>query len=360
MKSIRIFDKDINLLAEIDNYDSLNIIRRFYKSGEFELTINANKLHTDKLLKDNLIVLERDFNKVGIILHREYSYSQGKENADSLIIKGYLLQGLIGRRLIIPNINDSYMSFKGKQEYIIKSFVDKNCINTTDNSRKISKLTIADNKNRGIDDSWRSSYDNLAEKITEIGEFSGFGWNVTLDTKNKKFIFDIIESKNKTVNQVDAPPVIFRSDFNNIITRKYLESIINSKNVAYAGTKEDASKMVLSSGNTIDFERIETFIDTNSDEVSELTKSAQIALKDLEELKTFELDVNSNNTFIYETDYDLGDIITIQDKNLKVTMDTKIVEIKESYTQNTSNIQLVFGTSIPNILNRLKKAVKYI
>ena len=41
MKSIRILDKNINLLAEIDNYESFNLVRRFYKYGEFELRINA-------------------------------------------------------------------------------------------------------------------------------------------------------------------------------------------------------------------------------------------------------------------------------------------------------------------------------
>ncbi|MGX4598968.1 siphovirus ReqiPepy6 Gp37-like family protein [Faecalimicrobium sp. JNUCC 81] len=358
MKSIRIFDKNINLLGEIDNYKSLNITRRFYKNGEFELTINTSKLHTDKLVKNNLILFGKDFNKVGIILHRGFDYSQGQENTDLLSIKGYLLQGLMNRRLIIPDINNSYMSFKGTQEEIIKSFVYKNCVNPVDPKRKINRLVIAENKNRGANDSWRSSYELLGSKLNEIGEYSGLGWNIELDIENKQFVFDILESKNKTVNQSDLPPITFRSDFNNILTRQYTESIINSKNVVYSGTKEDSTKMVLSAGNITDFERIETFVDTNSDEVSELTKSAQVALKDLEELKTFELDVNYKNTFIYEKDYDLGDIVTVQDKKLNVTMYTKIVEVKENYTPNSMAIQLVFGKGIPNFLNRLLKAVR--
>lgn len=358
MKSIRIFNKDINLLGEIDNYENVDITRRFYKTGEFELKIKASKLHTEKLVKNNLIQIGKYLNKVGIILHREFSYSQGKENTDLLIIKGYLLQGLANRRLIIPNTNDSYMSFKGSQEYIIKSFVESNCINTTNLNRKINRLVLADNKNRGTEDLWRSSYDNLGEKLKEIGEYSGLGWNISLDLKNKKFVFDVIESKDLTVNQSTLPPVIFRSDFNNIITRQYTESIINSKNVVYSGTKEDASKLVLSVGDSSDFERIETFVDCSSDESSEITKIGNITLKDLEELKTFEIDVNSKNTFIYEKDYDLGDIVTIQDRKLKVTMDSKIVEIKETYTPKTFKLNLTFGKSIPNVLEKIIKAVR--
>lgn len=354
MKSIRIFNKEINLLAEIDNYESIEITRRFYKIGEFELKIKANRLHTDKLVKNNLLLIDKNFNKVGIILHREFS---DKDN-DLLIIKGCLLDGLLGRRLIIPDIDDSYMSFKGSQEHIIKSFVDRNCVNTNNKIRKINRLMISENKDRGKNDLWRSSYELLSDKLSEIGEYSGLGWNISLDIKNKEFIFDILESRDLTSDQNVLPPVIFRSNFNNIITRQYTESIINSKNVIYAGTKEDSSRLVLSIGDASDFERIETFIDCNSEDINEITKAGEVALKDFEELKTFEIDVIHNNTFIYEKDYDLGDVVTIQDRKLKITMNSKIVEVKETHTPKTFAVKLTFGKSIPNLLTKLIKAVR--
>jgi len=49
---IRIIDKDFNLLGEIDNYESLIFIRRFFKVGEFELHINLDKQNVDKLQED--------------------------------------------------------------------------------------------------------------------------------------------------------------------------------------------------------------------------------------------------------------------------------------------------------------------
>lgn len=358
MKSIRIFDKNINLLAEIDNYESLEITRKFNKIGEFELRISSNRLHTEKLVKNNLILFHKDFNKVGIILHREFGYSQGKESTDLLIVKGCLLNGLVGRRIVIPNINDSFMSFNGSQEQIIKSFVEMNLIKVSDPSRKINNLKIMPNLNRGTKDSWRCSYKLLSDLLNEICEYSGLGWNITLDVRNKKFLFDVIESRDLTINQKERQPVIFRSDFNNIITRQYIESIINNKNVVYSGTKEDAEKLVLSTGEVSGFERIETFIDCNSDDPDELKKAASIKLKELEELKTFVIDVRPNSTFIYEENYDLGDIVTIQDRKLKVTMDSKIVEVKESHTPKTTSIKLTFGKSIPDLLTKIKWEVK--
>ncbi len=356
MKSIRIFDKDINLLGEIDEYEEFKLTRRFFMLSEFELKIKVKSLHADKLIKNNLLLLGKDYNKVCIILHREFDGIENK--CDMLFVKGVSLQGLLNRRIIIPDINKSFETCSGKQETIIKHFVNKNCVNPNDTKRKINRLVIATDKLRGKEDSWRSSYDNLSDKLKEIGEYCGFGWNVSLDHKEKKFIFDIIEGKNLTTSQNINPPVIFRSDFNNIANRHYIESIINSKNVVYSGTKEDSSKLVLSLGESIDFERIEVFNSVDSDDVEELKKECGLKLKEFEELKTFELEINPTRTFIYEKDYNLGDTVTVQDKSLKVTMDSRIVEIEEYYTKSGLKLKITFGNNIPTIMSKINNIEK--
>lgn len=356
MKSIRIFDTDINLLGEIDNYEEFKLTRRYTMLSEFEFKIKSKNLHTDKLVKNNLLLIGKDYNKVCIILHREFDGTDNK--GDMLFIKGVSLQGLINRRLIIPNTNEDFDSCSGKHETIIKHFVNKNCVNPTNVNRKINRLVIAKDNLRGSDDRWRSSYDNLSDKLKEICDYCGLGWNVYLDHKEKKFVFDVIEGKNLTVNQIVNPPVIFRSDFNNIANRHYIESIINSKNVVYCGTKDDATKMVLSKGEATDFERIETFNSVNSDDASELTKECDIKLDELKELKTFELEVNPTNTFIYEYDYNLGDIVTVQDRSLRVTMDSRIIEVEEYYTKNGKKLKVTFGSTIPTILTKIKNIEK--
>ncbi|MCD3351257.1 hypothetical protein G8V03_09690 [Clostridium botulinum D/C] len=357
MKSIRILDKDINLIGILDSYESFIFTRRFYRYGEFELKINANKLHADKLIINNLLLLGKDYNKVGIILHREYDYQNGIENTDVLLVKGICLKGLTKRRLIVPDTGQDFDNCNGNQEAIMKYFVDKNCINPTDSNRKINNLILAENKNRGATDRWRSSYENLADKLQVIGEYSKLGWNISLDHKAKKFIFDVIQGRHLTVNQSINPPVIFRSDFNNISSRHFIESIINSSNLIYAGTREDNSKLVLNNGDSRGFERIESFTDCTGD-IEEIKQVSKTKLEELKELKTFELEVNPKNTFIYQQDYDLGDIVTIQDKKLKVTMDSQIVEVQEQYSQQGLKLKITFGSSIPTLLTTIKRMVR--
>nr|WP_205610230.1 siphovirus ReqiPepy6 Gp37-like family protein [Clostridium sporogenes] len=351
-------DKDINLLGIIDSYESFTITRRFYSYGEFELKVSANKPHVDKLIKNNLILLEKDYNKVCIILHREFNYQNGIKDSDTLLIKGITLQGLAKRKRIVPTVDMDFDSCEGSQETIMKYFINKNCINPIDSKRKIDNLILAEDKKRGVNDRWRSSYENLADKLKTIGEYSKLGWNITLDHRNKKFIFDVTQGRDLTVNQTVNPPVIFRSDFNNISTRHYIESIVNSSNVVYTGTKENKDKIVLQLGEATGFERIETFVDCNSNDIKDIKQIGNTRLQELKEIKTFELEVNPNRNFYYEKDYDLGDIVTIQDRKLKVTMDSQITEIQEQYGKEGLKLKITFGSSIPTLLTTIKRMVR--
>lgn len=360
MKPLRIIDKDINFLGEIDNYSKFSIKRLFSDIGSFELEISVNKNNVDKLEKNNLVFLSNDFNKVGIITHKEFSYGEHGVNTDRLLVHGQTLDGLISRRLIVPDTNKAYDSFDGYQEEIIKYFVDKNCVNPKDLKRKITYLEIAENKKLGEIDGWRSSYDQLGEKVKEICEYANLGFNIVLDYKNKMFTFDVISGRDLTVSQNKNPPVIFRQDFNNIKTRKYIESLESHKNVCYIGKKEDEEEPILHYGESEGFERIEVFKDFEF-QVSDIDltkKEALKTLKELEILQSFELEVKPNNTFIYGKDYDMGDIVTVQDRRLGITLDVPITEVEEIHDENGMSIIITFGKGIPTLIETIKRKVK--
>lgn len=357
---IRIIDKDFNPLGEIDDYESLIFIRRFFKVGEFELHINVNKHHTDKLIDGNLILLGSSFNKIGIIMHRENALDENGEPTDTLLIKGPTLKGLCSRRIIIPPSSQGYESFLGSQEAIMKYFVDKNCVNPTDIERIIPNLVIVENKDKGIQDKWRSRYENLSDKLAEIGEYSNLGWDVTLDFDNNKFVFDVMQGRDLTVDQESLPPVIFSIDFNSIKNRHYIESSLNHKNVGYCGGQgEEETRLIQQVGEVSGFDRIETFIDcSQAENIDELTTEGNQKLDELKKIKSFEVQIIPYGSFNYEEDYDLGDIVTAQDRKLGVTMNSRIIEFKEIYEVGGFNLEATFGTNIPNLLIILKRNTK--
>lgn len=360
-KPIRIISLQFELLGEIDDYESLQFTRRFYKVGEFELHININKNHTEKLVKNNLILLGSSFNKVGIIMHRENEVDENGDSTDTLIIKGSTLKGIMSRRLIVPTTSgDGYDSATGTVESILKHFVDTNVVNPTDADRKIAQVIIATDQQRGSQDSWRSRFEVLSDKLTEIGEYAQIGWDVILDVENSIWIFDVYVGRNLTVDQNILPPVIFSTDFDNIKNQHFIQSLLNSYNVGYAGGQGDEiNRLIQQIGNITGMERIETFLDcSQAADVTELTSQGTQKLNELKEILTFEFSIIPDNTFIYEQDYDLGDYITAQSRKWGITMNAQIIELKEIYEVDGFSLEATFGTNIPSLLTIFKRQTK--
>ncbi|EPY2273797.1 siphovirus ReqiPepy6 Gp37-like family protein [Clostridium sporogenes] len=355
---IRIISPNFELLGEIDDYESLIFIRRFNRVGEFELHINLNKNNTDKLQDDNLILLGAFFNKVGIIEFIDKSTSEdGKEQ---LVIRGTTLNGKIKDRTTVPPIGQGYDNATGLQETIMKQFVNNNAVNPEDKDRIIPNLIIAEDKQRGKQDAWRARYENLADKITEIAEYSNLGWDITLDTDNNKFVFDVIEGRNLTADQEQLPPVIFSVDFDNIKNKHFVKSLLNYKNVAYVGGKgEDEKRLIQQVGNVKGWARKETFIDcSQAEDITELKTMGQHKLDDFKITETFESNVIPYGSFTYMEDWELGDIVTVMDRKWGITLNTRITEVKEIYEVSGFNLECTFGNHIPTIMYNIKKMSK--
>ncbi|NFQ84187.1 hypothetical protein FDG04_02415 [Clostridium sporogenes] len=355
---IRVINQSFNLLGEIDDYESLIFIRRFFKVGEFELHINIDKQNTDKLQEDNIILLGAYFNKIGIIEFVDKSTSEdGKEQ---LIIKGPTAKGISTRRLIIPPIGQGYDNAIGSQETIIKQYVNNNIVNPVDKDRIIPNLVIAKDNQRGKQDAWRTRYENLAHKITEIAEYSNLGWDITLDTDNNKFVFDVIEGRNLTADQEKLPPVIFSVDFDNIKNKHFVKSLLNYKNVGYCGGKgEDEERLIQQVGNAKGWARKETFIDcSQAEDITEVKTMGEHKLDDFKITETFESNVIPYGSFMYMEDWELGDIVTVMDRKWGIILNTRITEVKEIYEVGGFSLECTFGNNIPTIIDSIKRISK--
>ncbi len=351
--AVKILSNQFNFLGLIDDYETLIFHRKFYSVGEFELHINIEKKNTELLQKENLVWFNNDKYKVGVILHREINLNE--DGLQTLTVKGYTLKGMLSRRLIEPKI-DGYDRQEGNQEFIMKQFVYNNTINTSVN-RIIPQIAIADNKGLGEFDRWRGRFENLTDKLQEVGEYSGLGWDLMLDIEKEKFIFDVFQGMDLTQRQSSNPPVTFSVDFHNIKGHNYIDSSINHKNLIYAaGQGEEENRLIQQIGNVAGIDRKEEFADLSSaEDINELKAEGQRVLDSLKEIKSFESEIIDFGSFKLGIDYDLGDYVTIQNKKWNLTMDTQIIEIIETIDMDGYNIDLVFGNNIPTILDKMRE-----
>lgn len=373
-KPIRLYDSDFNLLAEIDDYESLQFTRRFYAVGEFELRINSYKRHVELLQKNIFIMLGNQFNKVGIIKHRAIDLDENGKSSETWVISGTTLKGVMGQRLIVPPAALAYDSINDVAEAVMKHYIDANVINPADASRKIDQVSNAANANRGSSVKWQSRFANLADDLTQIATVTETGWEVLFDAAARSWIFDVVIGINRTINQSVNPPVIFSPDFRNVKKQSYSDSNLNYKNVGYiAGQGEGEDRRVIVVGLGTGFDRIEAFIDardieeTREDEtpipeaeiVQNLTfrgnqKMLEFASEEFMEAEIFVPELATNN-MQYEIDWDLGDIVTVQNRKWAVTLDTRITEVKEIYESNGFQLSVIFGNNRPTLISIIKQ-----
>lgn len=386
MKPIRVFTSSFELVAEIDNYEYLTFSRRWHTVGEFELRINRYKKDTDKLVKNNIILIGNQNHKVFIIKHREIGLDEKGKQSEQWVIKGYSLQGILNQRITVPPSTTAYDNKSGRAETVMKHYVNNHVINPVDASRKIDQVSMNVDVGRGSSVSWQSRYKNLAEELAEISLVTGLGWLVYLDYKQRKWVFDVVEGRDLTANNGNNPPVIFSPDFDSIKNQSFADSDFNYKNYGYVGGQgEGAERYIVTIGNSTGLDRIETFIDAR-----DIEDNSQLPIRGQQKMKEFETElyleaeiltpikrieyehehhflsryqtVNKSTrkevlygSFIYEEDYDLGDIVTIQNRRWGVTRDARITQLKEIYEPNGFKLEAVFGQSRPTLISKIKQ-----
>jgi Siphovirus ReqiPepy6 Gp37-like protein len=374
MKPIRIITSDFQLLTEIDNYSSLFLTRKWHAIGDLELRISRHLKHTEHLIKGNLIIVGSSLNKVFIIKHREIELTQDGRASENWLVKALSLKSIVVQRTTIPPSTTAYDNKQGNAETVMKHYIDRNIVSPADPDRVINQLTIAANLNRGPTVSWQSRYKNLAEEITNISSLSEIGWDVFLDVQQNKWIFDVAEGRDLTVNQAALPPAIFSPQFESLQTLRYTESDLNYKNTAYvAGQGEGIDRRVIQVGNSMGLNRHEIFVDArdvaekteddppvnrpDADIINDLTIRGQQQLTEFLQEQYLDGQLLTKSRLVYEKDFDLGDIVTLQNRDWNITMDIRLTEVKEIYEQNGFRIEGTFGKSMPTLIDKIKREI---
>lgn len=351
MHPIRIIDVDFNLIAEIDDYESLIWTRRWHKPGEFELHINANKQNTGALQKGRLLLAG---DKAGFILHRELK--QG--NTEQIMVKGTSLASVVGRRITVPPAGYAYDRVNANPETIMKGYVDRNCVAPVDGSRAIPNLAIGADQGRGSKIVYQTRYKQLDSELEKLSLVSGLGWDVLFDWEEQRWVFEVLEGRDLTAGQAVNPPVIFSADFDAVRQQEFIESDIGHRNLAYVGGQgEGVDREVVEVGSIVSgLDRLETFIDARDiEDTADLPERGLQKLAEVMPILTFDTDILTEGPFKYGVDWDLGDIVTVQNRKWGVTLDSRVTEVTEIYEPGGFKLQATFGSSIPTLPEKIKQ-----
>jgi hypothetical protein len=360
--SIRIYDRDFNWLDETEQAESVQLTREWYDTGQFEIHIHPDKAAAHPLIqKDNIIVINRDGGKAGIVRDFHITENRGKQ---AFVIYGVMADGLTKRRITVPPTEAQrpgalgWDRIRGPAETVMKHYASMNMITPYSAKRRIGRLFMAENKGRGQVFPWQTRYEHLHEVLSGIGQFAGMGYGITADVKNKRWVFDAVPGTDRTQEQGAVSPVTFRMEYANIGDYRYAEDRQNHRTTGYAGGQgEDEKRLTYILGDEHEgMDRHEVFLDCgNAENINELIYFGGQRLSEFYEAKTVEVSALPR-TFLYENDYFLGDLVTVMITRLGLTIDTRITSVRETWERNTDHtVEARFGEKLPNLFTVMQR-----
>nr|DAU97262.1 MAG TPA: hypothetical protein [Caudoviricetes sp.] len=386
MNCIEIINTKFELLGIITNFESLICIWNYYECGTFELTINKNKINTDKLKKDNMLIVNKRDDKILLI---DKVVVSTEKNSKTMKVTGTCIKGVTKRRIVATNgydrISENYAE-NVQKHYLKKHLVESYYDNIRTPERDISWIKIAPTQNRGIKTVWQARLTNLHDELKHISEDTGLGWYGYLNRREKCIYFDSLEGTDRTVNQIENPMVheylkgftqeqlqkythkqlegiikhpyiIFSEKKKNLLEGKTTDDNSNYKNVGYvAGKGENEDRLITVLGTAKGFDRREVLIDLNNiEDIDELKTEGQKKLDTYKTIQSIEGKVYQIPNMEWEKDFFLGDLVTLESNG--IYEDKRIIQAKEIYERNNKTVELGFGDKVPTLGEEIKRIV---
>lgn len=368
-----VFDMEFNRLAVIDTYIEVKSNTYYHKHSDLSVTIEGTKENIDLFLSDSdrIIVKSND-------IHRGYYVETSQYTDEKKVDLELFCHSL--------SIMTAWRIVKGQQRYtgniedVIKSFINKNAINTT-SYREIPYLVLG--ANQGIAKSADETFTNtqLDEAIWEMCNKSDVSFEILMNYEAKKYVANIFIGIDRSTRQTVNPHVVFSKEFENVNKQSYTSDKADYKSTAYvegAGNYVHNYGLVVTINNQVSgFARRELYVDATNikstyyhegigteltipeNEYAEtISEKGKSKLAENPRVRTFESKVDTTLQYKFSADYFIGDVVTNRNDELGISNHSRIVTAKEVWNRNGYSLSLEFGTSIPKLLDKIKREVR--
>lgn len=345
--NVRIFDKDLKFLGEMDAYIGLEFISRWTTYGEFKLFVFDI---APEMKHGHYIMLDNDPRKTGIIKRIQ----NGDDESITAEIDGFTLIHILTQRLTYPPAGKAYHAFHAPAEDIICSLVTVNAVDTADPKRNIPSLEVKSSQGRGDRLYYQTRYDNLCDSVKELCEASGLGAVITLDPDRQKLVFEVMEGTDRSSDQEERPPMIFNKEYDNVTNREYISDMSEYKNCAVTAGQGDGAerKITVVGGDNTGMDRYELFVDARDiQDDTQLPDRGKAKLAEHICVDTYSSDVDPGK---YRIKWDLGDIVTTIDREYDVFINERIVEVTETFDSTGYVVSPTFGSVRKTILDKVQ------
>ena len=289
---------------------------------------------------------------------------------------GRFAKELLGRRIIYTMSGTSVSAtiLRGNVEAAARSLVSSNAISCTfDSARNIAELTLgasAGTTETIVDSSGNAAekqvtYDNLLDYTDSLLEEYGLGAYCGL-ADDLTLAYTVFKGADRSTENTEGnEPVIFSQDFDNLLSSAYEYDRSTYKNAALIGGQGEGLErfcVVLSDSASTGAARREIFVDarnssktykddsgkdqtlTDAEYSQQLISEGRQKIAESAIVERFDGEIDlQNGSYEYGTDYALGDIVTVQDLEIGLYINVRLLEITEVQDDNGYQLSAKYG-----------------
>ena len=341
---IRIYNAALQFQGVIENQTSLIWVRKFFEPGTFELHAPVTDDNL-ALLQPGNIVSKRGSSEAGVI---EDLQKEENNIKNQITAKGRFISSYMDRRLI-----KATTTFSGLVEVAMRQLLSS--------ATAIPLVTLGTLNGFTPTVDFQATYKNLLSYEEKLSKASNLGFRFRPDFDNKQILFEVYEGKDRTISQGVNNRVIFSEEYNNLDHATYKYNDQTYRTVAYVGGEgEGSARTIVKVGDGSGLGLREIFVDakdvqstglTTAEYQAALTQRGLDALATNKVSETFECDTGADVNFVYRTNYDLGDIVTVKKKAWGITVDLRITELQETYEYGIMTVTPTLGTPLPETID---------
>ena len=362
------------IIGILDDFQSIIWETNYYSTGAFEVYLRAVPQYINVLQIGNYVTRPDDEN-IGIIenINVEYSEEFGKMIAAS----GRFAKSILDRRIIYNatgnttgKLSISPVISSGLVETAVRKLVTDHIISSPQTARNISFITLGELQGitkKIVDESGKNtqvqtSFGNLLEYTDEMLHSYELGAKMVFDRETLQLKYTVYEGKDRSRNNTQNNlPIIMSQEYDNFFSSKYEKNTTQIKNTALIGGEgEGADRFCTMIGiNAIGLNRREVWIDASAqsktyelngeqkqytdDEYLALLKSAGTqTIADYQTTEIYDGELNIN-ALTYKTDFNVGDIISVEDNELNIYINPRIIAVIENQNESGYSISISYG-----------------
>lgn len=378
------------VIGIIDTAKSIIWKSVYYGVGDFEIYAAATPENIAMLVEGNYVTRTNNY-ECGIIEYIEIT--ENSEDGKMIVASGRFVKSILDRRVVFSALfsgtGNDYIWYcaasvlKGNVESAVRKLIYDNAINAVGSRGEVGSyrnipeiywteadvsgitdtIVTEDDDGTTSDADKQVTYKNLLEYTDGVLQEYSCGAKMWLDRDLLKFRYKAFKGVDRSRDSSTNEPIIFSTEFDNLISTNYTLDTSAYKTTALIGGEGEGTerKCAFSYAWKQGLDRRETFVDASSisstykdgeEEKSYtveqyrkmLEAQGRQTIAELEKVETFDGEIDlTNSNYVYLVDYNLGDLITVEDKDMGKYINARIVTVTEVQDDNGYKIDIDYG-----------------